>query len=103
MTGEAERLEKAGQLAEARTKYAESQTLTEVKDVTDAIQRLDEEIHKRVQDALNESHRLYEARKFKESAAVLDEGMKLLSSRSSPTILRCAITSSETVRRPSNT
>ena len=77
MTGEAERLEKAGQLAEARTKYAESQALIEVKDVTDALKHLDEEIHKRVKDALSESHKLYDAHKFKEAAATLDEGMKL--------------------------
>ena len=77
MTGEAEKLEKAGQLVEARIKYAESQALIEVKDVTDALKRVDEEIRKRVKDALNESRKLYEARKFKEAAAVLDEGMKL--------------------------
>ena len=50
MTAEAQRLAKAGQLAEARTKYAESQALIEMKDVTDAIKHLDEEIHKRVKD-----------------------------------------------------
>ena len=77
MTAEAESLQHAGQLAEARTKYAESQALIEVKDVTDAIKRLDEEIHRRVKEALNESRKLYEARKFKEAAAVLDQGMKL--------------------------
>ena len=77
MTGEAQMLEQAGQLAEARTKYAESQALIEVNEVTDAIKRLDEQIHKRVKDALNESRKLYEARKFKESAAVLDQAMKL--------------------------
>ena len=32
---------------------------------------------RRVKDALNESRKLYEARKFKEAAAVLDEAMKL--------------------------
>jgi len=37
MTSEAQKLEKAGQLAEARIKYAESQALIEVKDVTDAL------------------------------------------------------------------
>ena len=63
------KLEKAGQLAEARIKYAESQALIEVKDVTDALKRLDEEIRKRVKDALNESRKLYESRKFKEAAA----------------------------------
>ncbi len=77
MTAEALRLEKIGQLAEARVKYTESQALIEVNDVTDAIKKLDEEIKKRVKNALNESHKLYEARKFKEAAAVLDAGMKL--------------------------
>ena len=77
MTAEAKSLERAGQLAEARTKYAESQALIEVNEVTDAIKRLDEQIHKRVKDALNESRKLYEAHKFKESAAVLDQAMKL--------------------------
>jgi len=55
MTGEAAKLERAGQLVEARAKYAESQALIEVKDVTDALKRLDEDIHKRVKDALNDS------------------------------------------------
>jgi tetratricopeptide (TPR) repeat protein len=77
MTGEAERLERGGQLVEARAKYAESQALIEVKDVTDALKRLDDEIHKRVKDALNDSRKLYEMRKFKEAAAVLDLAMKL--------------------------
>ncbi len=77
MTAEAQRLEHAGQLAEARTKYAESQALIEVNEVTDAIKRLDEQIHKQVKDALNESRKLYEMRKFKESAGVLDQAMKL--------------------------
>jgi uncharacterized protein YoxC len=74
MTGEAEKLERAGQLAEARAKYAESQALIEVKDVTDSLKRLDEQIHKRVKDALNDSHKLYEAHKFKEAAGSLDGG-----------------------------
>jgi tetratricopeptide (TPR) repeat protein len=77
MTAEAERLEKAGQLAAARTKYAESQALIEVKDVTDAIKHLDDQIHKRVKDQLNDSRKLYESHKYKEAATVLDEGMKL--------------------------
>ena len=77
MTREAEALAKAGQLAEARTKYAESQALIEMKDVTDALKHLDEEIHKRVKDTLSESHKLYDAHKFKEAATALDEGMKL--------------------------
>jgi tetratricopeptide (TPR) repeat protein len=77
MTAEAERLAKAGQLAEARTKYAESQALIEMKDVGEAIKRLDEEIHKRVKDALSESRKLYDLRKFKEAATALDQGMRL--------------------------
>src|ERR1700690_1490100 len=77
MTAEAQALQRAGQLAEARAKYTESQALIEVNEVTDAIKHLDEEIKKRVKDSLNESHKLYEARKFKEAAAVLDAGMKL--------------------------
>ncbi len=77
MTAEAESFEHAGQLAEARTKYAESQALIEVNNVTDAVKRLDDQIHKQVKDALSESRKLYEAHKFKESAALLDQAMKL--------------------------
>ncbi len=77
MTAEAQKLERAGQLAEARTKYAESQALIEVKDVSDAIKHLDDEIKNRVKDSLNQSHKLYEAHKYKEAAAALDLGMKL--------------------------
>ena len=77
MTAEAQALAKAGHLAEARSKYAESQALIETKDVTDAIKHLDEEIHKRVKDNLSESRKFYEAHKFKEAAAALEEGMKL--------------------------
>jgi tetratricopeptide (TPR) repeat protein len=77
MKGEAQRLEKTGQLAEARIKYAESQALIEVKDVTDAIKHLDDEIHNRVKDGLNQSRKLYESHKFKEAATALDQSMKL--------------------------
>jgi tetratricopeptide (TPR) repeat protein len=76
MTAEAQKLEKAGQWAEARTKYAESQALIEMKDVTEAIKHLDEQIHKRVKDTLNDSRKLYESHKFKEAAAALDQGLK---------------------------
>src|SRR5260221_6413145 len=76
ITGEAQQLEKAGQLAEARIKYAESQALIEVKDVTDAVKRLDEAIQKRVKDALSKSHKLYESRNFKEASALLDVATK---------------------------
>jgi tetratricopeptide (TPR) repeat protein len=77
MTAEAQKLENAGQLAEARTKYAESQALIEMKDVTEAIKRLDEVIHKRVKDSLSESRKLYDLRKFQEAATALEEGSKL--------------------------
>ncbi len=76
ITAEAQGLQRTGRLAEARTKFAESQALIEMKDVAEAIKHLDEEIHKRVKDTLNESRKLYDARKFKEAAAALDEGMK---------------------------
>jgi tetratricopeptide (TPR) repeat protein len=77
MMAEAASLQKTGQLAQARTKYAESQALIEMKEVTEAIQHLDEEIHTRVKNTLSESRKLYDVRKFKEAAIVLDEGMKL--------------------------
>ena len=77
MAAEAESLEKAGQLAEARIKYAESQALIEAKDVTDALKHLDEEIQKRVKNALSDSRKLDESRKFKEAAASLDQAIKL--------------------------
>jgi tetratricopeptide (TPR) repeat protein len=77
MTAEAEALAKAGHLPEARVKYAESQSFIEVKDVTEAIKHLDEEIQKRVKDALSDSRKLYDSRKFKEAAGRLDGGMKL--------------------------
>ena len=76
MTAEAQRLEKAGKLAEARTKYAESQALIEVKDVTDAIKHLDDEIHRRVKDALGTARKSYESGKYKQAAASLEEGLK---------------------------
>ena len=76
ITAEAETLEKSGHLAEARAKYAESQALIETKDVTEALKHLDEQIHKRVKDNLSDAKRLYEARKFKETAAVLEESLK---------------------------
>jgi tetratricopeptide (TPR) repeat protein len=77
ITAEAENLVKAGHLAEARVKYAESQALIEMSQVTEALKHLDEEIRKRVKNTLGESHKLYEARKFREAATALEEGMKL--------------------------
>ena len=77
MAAEAQSLERAGQLAEARIKYAESQALIEVKDVTDALKHLDEEIQKRVKSTLSDSRKLYESHKFKEAATSLDQALKL--------------------------
>jgi tetratricopeptide (TPR) repeat protein len=77
MTAEAQRLEKAGKLAEARGKYAESQALIEVKDVTEAIKNLDDEIHNRLKSNLAASRKLYEAHNYKQAAASLEEGLKL--------------------------
>ena len=68
MIAEAQSLERTGQFAEARAKYAESQALIEMKDVTDAIKHLDEDIQKRVKASLNDSRKLYEKQKYKESA-----------------------------------
>jgi tetratricopeptide (TPR) repeat protein len=77
MTAEAAALERSGQLAEARVKYAESQALIEMKEVTDAIKHLDEGIHNRIKTALSSSSKLYEARKFQQAAAMLEDSMKL--------------------------
>jgi len=77
LIAEAKSLEKSGQLAEAREKYTESQSLIEINEATDAIKRLDDEIKKRVKDALNDSHKLYESRKYQEAASKLEEAVKL--------------------------
>ena len=74
---EAKSLENSGQLAEARAKFAESQAMIEMKDAAEAIKHLDDEIHTRVKDALKQSHKLYEARKYKEAASLLGENTKL--------------------------
>jgi tetratricopeptide (TPR) repeat protein len=76
MTAEAQGLEKSGKLVEARNKYAESQALIEVKDVTEAIKHLDDEIHNRVKSNLAASRKFYEARNYKQAAASLEEGLK---------------------------
>src|SRR5437763_1553251 len=77
LISEAKSLEKSGQLAEAREKYAESQSLIEINEATDAIKHLDGEIKDRVKDALNESRKLYESHKYQEAAAKLEEATKL--------------------------
>jgi len=74
---EAKSLEKSGELVEARAKYTESQAMIETNDAADAIKHLDDQIHKRVKDALGNSRKLYEARKYKEAVAMLEESAKL--------------------------
>lgn len=74
---EAKSLEKSGQLAEARAKYAESQAMIEMKEASEAIKHLDDEIHKRIKDALNQSRKLYEAHKYQEAVSALEESSKL--------------------------
>jgi tetratricopeptide (TPR) repeat protein len=74
---EAKSLEQSGQFAEARAKYAESQAMIEMKEAAEAIKHLDDEIHKRVKDALNQSRKLYEAHKYKEAASLLEESARL--------------------------
>jgi tetratricopeptide (TPR) repeat protein len=74
---DAKSLEQSGQLAEARVKYAESQALIEMKEAAEAIKHLDDEIHKRVKDALNQSRKLYEAHKYKEASSLLEESTRL--------------------------
>jgi tetratricopeptide (TPR) repeat protein len=76
-TREAQGLEASGRLAEARAKYAESQALLETSNVTDAIKRLDEEIKKRINRALGDAKKFYDAKKYKEAAALLEDNMKL--------------------------
>src|SRR5260221_3261763 len=85
ITGEAQQLENAGQLAEARIKYAESQALIEMKDVTDAIKHLDGEIEKRVKDSLSSTRKLYEAKKYKEAAPRFENPIKF---KRNKTVLR---------------
>ena len=77
ITAEAQKLVKEGKLAEARVKYAESLALIEVQETTDALKHLDEDIRKRVEDALNKAHKVYEARKYGEAATILDDGTRL--------------------------
>jgi tetratricopeptide (TPR) repeat protein len=74
---EARSLEHSGQLAEARAKYAESQAMIEVKEAAEAIKHLDDEIHNRIKNALNQSRKSYEARKYNEAASMLEDATKL--------------------------
>src|SRR5437868_8617194 len=74
---EAKDLEKSGQLLEARSRYASSQAFWETKDATQAIKHIDEEIHRRVKDALRQAHKLYDQGQFKPAAEALENALKL--------------------------
>src|SRR5438270_8066553 len=78
----AKTLERTGELVGARAKYAESQAMIETNDAADAIKHLDGEIHNRVKDALSNSRKLYDSRKFMEAVAALEEGAKFGASES---------------------
>jgi tetratricopeptide (TPR) repeat protein len=56
--------EKSGDLVEARKSYANSQAFWETKDAEKAIKRIDDEIRKRVKDAIRQAHQQYDAGKF---------------------------------------
>ncbi len=77
LMADAKNLEQSGQLAEARAKYTESQAMIETNDATNAIKHLDDEIHKRVKEALNQSRKLYESGKYKDVIAPLEDAAKL--------------------------
>ena len=77
IVSQAKALESSGKLPEARAKYAESQAMIETNEAADAIKRLDELIHKRVDDALVRSRRLYESRKYADATTLLEEAAKL--------------------------
>src|SRR5215471_2479795 len=74
---EAKALEKSGQLVEARTRYANSQAFWETKDAAQAIKHIDEEIGKRVKEALKQAHQLYDKGQFKHAAETLENASKL--------------------------
>ena len=54
-----------------------------MKDVTEALKRLDEEIQRRVKITLNDSRKLYDSQKYKEAADALEDSQQLPSARMS--------------------
>jgi tetratricopeptide (TPR) repeat protein len=74
---EAKDLEKSGQLVEARARYANSQAFWETKEAAQAIKHIDEEVQKRVKDALKQAHQLYDKNEFKQAAELLEDASKL--------------------------
>jgi tetratricopeptide (TPR) repeat protein len=68
---QAKDLEQSGDLVEARKLYANSQAFWETKDAEKAIKRIDDEIHKRVKDALKQAHQLYDQGKFQPASDTL--------------------------------
>ena len=74
---EAKDLEKAGKLQEARTYYTNSQSFTDSNEATQAIKRIDGEMHKRLKKALQQARQLYDKGKYAAAAQVLEEASKL--------------------------
>jgi len=74
---EAKELEKSGQLVEARARYANSQAFWETKDAANAIKHINDEIQKRVKEALKQAHQLYDKSDFKKAAETLENASKL--------------------------
>ncbi len=79
---EAKGLEKSGNLLEARTRYANSQSFTDSKEAAQAIKRIDGEIQKRVKAALHSAHALYDKGNYKQAATTLEGAAARLGSSS---------------------
>ncbi len=77
LNAEAVSLEKSGKLVEARLKYAESLGYLELKDASQAISRLDDELKSKTKAAMASAQKLYESGKYKEAAQALEEAWNL--------------------------
>jgi len=74
---EAKSLEASGKLAEARLKYAESLGYLELKDASQAVQRLGERLKSDVKAAVASAQKLYDAGKYPDAAKVLEDAWSL--------------------------
>ncbi len=74
---QAKELEQSGELVEARKSYANSQAFWETKDAEKAVKRIDEEIRKRVKDALKQAKQLYDHGKFQAASETLTTAQQL--------------------------
>jgi len=73
---QAKELEQSGQLVEARKAYASSQAFWETKDAEKAIKHIDDEIRRRVKDALKQAHHLYDQGQFKPAIEKLQDAQQ---------------------------